>query len=135
MKKRWFVSGVMAGILVSCAAAASASEAVQAIIFPMKVSVNQAEQRLPEGTGILNYNNKTYVPLRFFAESLGAAVDYREGAEGREPSVSITSPNLSADWTLSYLMAPGYHSDAPLSLCWKSEGAAPLPLVHHLAGS
>jgi hypothetical protein len=81
MKKRSFIVGLAVGIGLSASTVVLASESIQALIFPSKVSfhVNGAtkELNLPEDTPILNVNNKTYIPLRQFAQSMGARVEYQ----------------------------------------------------------
>src|SRR5690606_19876130 len=75
------IVGVAVGIGLSACTVVVASESIQALIFPSKVSFHlngvTKELSLPEDTPILNVNNKTYIPLRQFAQSMGAMVGYQ----------------------------------------------------------
>lgn len=82
MKK--FVSGVILGIGISVCTVALAAEELQTVLFPSKVTFHLPGQDKQLDTSIdpvINVNNKAYIPLRLFSESLGAAVDYREPSD------------------------------------------------------
>ncbi|MCZ8522510.1 MULTISPECIES: flagellar hook assembly protein FlgD [Paenibacillus] len=79
-----FSIGLLVGIGVTAATGVWASNSIQATLFPsiLHFHVNGTTTTI-DGTGengILNYNNKAYVPLRLFSESIGATVDYRESS-------------------------------------------------------
>ncbi|WP_159888171.1 hypothetical protein [Paenibacillus puerhi] len=87
MKK--FILGLICGIGLTASTAVFASPSIQALLFPavLQFHVNGEVKKI-DGTGengVLNYNNKAYVPLRLFAETTGATVDYR--------SKSISDPD------------------------------------------
>lgn len=115
MKKQWYLClGLTLGIVATSATPVSAAvDYVKAILFPVKMIVNNEEQIMPEGADILNYNNQTYVPLRFFAEKLGAAVGYQQAQNYEDTRITI---DFKKDWTLTALAAPGTHIDSPISL-------------------
>lgn len=82
MKK--FVAGLICGAALSMTTVAVASDTIQAILFPSKITFemkgNQAILDTDENP-VLNYNDKTYIPLRAFAEAMGANVDFVAGSE------------------------------------------------------
>ncbi|MCR8632737.1 copper amine oxidase N-terminal domain-containing protein [Paenibacillus radicis (ex Xue et al. 2023)] len=119
MKKVPLTLALSAGLLVTGMTTVFAAEAVKAVLFPIQVVINQKAQALPTESPILNYNNQTYVPLRFFSEQLGHQIDYKQGPTNEQSSVSLSSPysgSTEQGWHLTFLMQPGNHRDAPLSL-------------------
>jgi hypothetical protein len=85
--KKWVI-GVVSGIvlIVSIVSTAvvfpsNASNAIYGVLFPSTVTIhNGSESKVIDGTGdngILNYNNKAYIPLRTFAEAMESRVDYQ----------------------------------------------------------
>ncbi|CAG7623044.1 hypothetical protein PAESOLCIP111_02472 [Paenibacillus solanacearum] len=119
MKKVPFTLALSAGLLIAGTTTVFAADAVKAVLFPIQVFIQQKAQTLPAESPILNYNNQTYVPLRFFSEQLGQQVDYKQGAANEQSSVSLSAPHsdpAGEAWHLTYLMQPGNHRDAPLSL-------------------
>ncbi|WP_248928005.1 DUF3888 domain-containing protein [Paenibacillus hamazuiensis] len=83
--KKHFIVGVLCGAFLMAATSVFASSAIEAIIFPSKVTFFLAnglskEVQLQEGEEVLSYNNKAYVPLRLFAESSGALVKYTQAS-------------------------------------------------------
>jgi hypothetical protein len=111
MKK--FMIGIVCGVFLSFSSVVAASEAIQAILFPSKVifHVNNSEKQLDgaKDDPILSYNNKAYIPLRTFAEAMGATVAYESAsvrADGKH-KIDITP---SMNWTL--LRAP-----EPIGMC------------------
>jgi hypothetical protein len=82
---RTFIAGLCLGVGLAASTVVFASESIQAVLFPSKVSFHLGGQvKEIEGTGddaIINYNNKAYIPLRTFAESMGAIVDYQAPSE------------------------------------------------------
>ncbi|MBP1991764.1 stalk domain-containing protein [Paenibacillus eucommiae] len=88
MKKLNFLTGLIVGVGITASSAAIASNGIQAVLFPSKVvfHINGAEKEL-DTTGeepIINYNNKTYIPLRLFAETTGSTVTYQAPTEASE---------------------------------------------------
>lgn len=107
MKKLNFIAGLCAGLALSAGSIAFASDSVQAVLFPSKVHflVNGTVKEF-EGTeddAILNYNNKTYIPLRTFAEFMGATVNYQYASEatGNKHVIDIYSGMTENDFNLT----------------------------------
>jgi hypothetical protein len=93
MKK--FLLGLTTGVILAGSTAVYASNSIQALLFPAKVTfhVNGEIKELDgDQTSILNYNNKTYIPLRTFAESMGSRVDYSD-ISGPKVDVYLGSSN------------------------------------------
>ena len=81
MKK--FVAGFVIGLLISftsiaSASIASASDTIQAYLFPAKLVINGKEVSTGEEYTILNYNGHAYLPIRYVGEYIGGFVDYQE---------------------------------------------------------
>ena len=76
MKK--FMLGLTCGCILSFSTVALASDSVQAVLFPSKVTVhgvNETKDLAPDDD-VINYNGKTYIPLRAFSEAMGSFVNY-----------------------------------------------------------
>lgn len=99
MKKKMFILGLVIGIAMASTTTVLAAEYVKAFLFPVHLFINDEEKQLPKETNFLKYNNHTYVPLRFVAESLGAKVGYVDGSNNRDSTITIDFPNqeTSAD--------------------------------------
>jgi len=104
MKK--FMIGLICGIVLSVSTVVFASGSIQAVLFPSKISfhVNNAVKEM-DGAGdnaVLNYNNKTYIPLRAFSEAMGATVTYdaASNATGNLNNINIYNHSASTDLTL-----------------------------------
>ncbi|CAM3616259.1 stalk domain-containing protein [Marinicrinis lubricantis] len=93
MKKRMFISGLIAGAVIASTTTVFAVDWVKAYLFTGKMEINGQLQILPEDYEILSYKNHTYVPLRYVSEALGADVDYRQGAAPDESVISIHTSN------------------------------------------
>ncbi len=94
MKK--FVVGLICGAALSMTTVAFASDTIQAILFPSKITFEMKGNQVVLDTNenpVLNYNNKTYIPLRAFAEAMGASVDFVAGSEttGNLHLISVAS--------------------------------------------
>lgn len=78
MKK--FITGVVFGVGLSACSVAFASPTLQAYLFPSKVTFHNNGQSkviaFSNDDPVINYNNKTYIPLRLFSEALDAQVHY-----------------------------------------------------------
>ncbi|CAG7637280.1 stalk domain-containing protein [Paenibacillus allorhizosphaerae] len=119
MKRVPLTLAMSAGLLIAGTTTAFATDAVKAVLFPIQVFINGKAPALPAESPVLNYNNQTYVPLRFFSEQLGQQVEYNQGRTNEQSSVTLGSPDRGSAgqaWHLTYLMQPGNHRDAPLSL-------------------
>jgi hypothetical protein len=78
MKK--FIVGLLCGIVLCFCTAAVASNSIQAVLFPSKITIHNGTQikelNSSNGTVVLNYKNQTYIPLRAFSEAMGSLVNY-----------------------------------------------------------
>jgi hypothetical protein len=73
------VLGLICGLIFAVSTVTYASDAVQVYLFPAKFSFNGKVTELSSDEYvILNYNGHAYVPIRFVAETMGAAVSYNE---------------------------------------------------------
>jgi hypothetical protein len=80
MKK--FVLGLTCGIIVSISSVAYASDSIKAILFPAKFLINQVSIDPKDYSyEVLNYGGRTYVPIRFVAETMNSVVNYDEKAK------------------------------------------------------
>jgi hypothetical protein len=70
-----FVAGVAVGAILTATTAVYASDAVQAVLFPVKYWIN-GKEATPTAYETINYKDSAYVPLRFVSDKLGAAVVY-----------------------------------------------------------
>ncbi|MZQ80651.1 hypothetical protein GQF01_00585 [Paenibacillus sp. 5J-6] len=90
MKK--FISGVIVGVGISACSVAFASDGLQAFLFPSKVTFHNNgmtnEVSFSKDDPVINFNNKAYIPLRLFSETLHAQVNYST------PSDSSDGTNL-----------------------------------------
>ena len=78
-KYRQLIIGIIIGLLctLSTGALASTSAWVSALIDgDIAFQFDEQRQALPEGSTVLLYENRTYVPARFVAEKLGAVVEW-----------------------------------------------------------
>lgn len=90
MKKRTFVSGLLAGaILAGATTAFASSDFIQAALYPVKFIINGKEQKLPDEYSILNYNGHAYVPIRFVAEQIGGNVGFIEAQTVEDSKITI----------------------------------------------
>lgn len=90
MKK--FVIGLTCGTVFSFATGVVASSGVEAILFPSEIKYHGYEgvsEINGNDTTVLNYRNSVYVPLRLFAETMGAIVNYREPEGNTPPKIDI----------------------------------------------
>ncbi|GAA4848732.1 hypothetical protein GCM10023310_28690 [Paenibacillus vulneris] len=97
-----FFTGLCAGIGLSLCTAAAASDTIQAMLFPSKVHIllNGSVKEIHENEDpVINYNNKAYIPLRAFAEAMGAAVQYRPTADGTKNIIDIYAGMSESDFT------------------------------------
>lgn len=78
---RKFILGLLCGTVIAFSAAAATSTSIQAKLFPSKVTVHEFGQEheimIPAGHGVFNYKGSAYVPIRSFAEGMGAKVGYK----------------------------------------------------------
>ncbi|MDF2649926.1 MAG: copper amine oxidase-like protein [Paenibacillus sp.] len=74
MKK--IIIGAVLGFTISASSIAFASESIQALLFAVKFQFNGQGVEIGEEYKVLNYDGHTYVPIRFVAENIGAAIDY-----------------------------------------------------------
>lgn len=69
-----FVSGLLVGAIASFSTAAIASDTIQALIFPAKITINGVPKEIGDEYRILNVDGHVYVPIRYVAENTGAIV-------------------------------------------------------------
>ncbi|PZE19866.1 stalk domain-containing protein [Paenibacillus xerothermodurans] len=81
--------GIILGVSASSTTAVFAADTIQAYLYPVKVIFNGEEQKIPEESSVINYNNQAYVPLRFVSEKIGATVGYQEGATVEETKITL----------------------------------------------
>lgn len=79
-KKRYLVLGIAAGFLLSLGVQTYAQDAVSTVAAwirnDYRIEYNGEEKKLPEGYQILVYQNRTYLPLRYVGELLGADIQW-----------------------------------------------------------
>ncbi|UKS25250.1 copper amine oxidase N-terminal domain-containing protein [Paenibacillus sp. HWE-109] len=75
---RKYILGLSAGLLIASSVSVYASNEIKAYLFPVSVSVNQNEINYSKNYATINYEGSAYVPLRFFAEYMGAKVEYND---------------------------------------------------------
>ncbi|WP_409342295.1 stalk domain-containing protein [Paenibacillus sp. MBLB4367] len=84
MRKFSFVTGLLVGVGISACTVAFASDSIQAFLFPSNVTIHMNGEtkalNVYDEDPVINYNNKTYIPLRLFAESMGATVFYQNAS-------------------------------------------------------
>lgn len=107
--KKWII-GVVSGVALMVATAAvlpsNASNAIYGVLFPSTVTIHKgSESKVIDGTGgengILNYNNKAYIPLRTFAEAMDSRVDYQPPADYTEVhKIDIFQGVAPINWSL-----------------------------------
>lgn len=111
-KKRILTLGITMGLFLSMgiqAFAGSALEKIEAYINnAITFTINGEDKELPEDYEILTYNNRTYVPIRFIAETLGAKVDWNE----RTKNITITGRNTSEIPKYDYRELPLYRENS-----------------------
>lgn len=90
MKKiKTFMAGIIVGVIIASSVTVFAeSVIIQAYRNQTKITLDGKGLVLPSDTSVLNYNDRTYTPARFIAESLGATVDW----DAENDTVKITSP-------------------------------------------
>ena len=79
-KKRYLLLGAVAGLLLSLGVQTYAQDALTSIAAwirnDYRIEYNGEEQTLPEGYDILVYQDRTYLPLRYIGEMVGAEVEW-----------------------------------------------------------
>lgn len=94
MKK--IIIGAVLGFIISASSIAFASESIQALLFAVKFQFNGKGVEIGEEYKVLNYDGHTYVPIRFVAENIGAAIDYDTDNETiviKNGPLDVTDPN------------------------------------------
>ena len=79
-KKRYLLLGAAAGLLLSLGVQTYAQDALTSITAWLRndyrIEYNGEEQTLPEGYDILVYQDRTYLPLRYVGELVGAEIEW-----------------------------------------------------------
>ncbi|TDQ33793.1 stalk domain-containing protein [Aureibacillus halotolerans] len=107
MKIRIFIAGLVIGGIVTSTTTLFAADFIKATLYPVTLVINSEEKEIPENQSILNYNNHTYVPLRWVADQMNAEVDYRKVPRYDDTIISIKFPWYEGDADLSKSI-PGY---------------------------
>ncbi|NGP43781.1 hypothetical protein G4V62_01925 [Bacillaceae bacterium SIJ1] len=107
MKIRTFTCGLIIGVMVASTTTIFAADFIKATLYPVTLVINSEEKKLPENQSVLNYNDHTYVPLRWVAEQMDAKVDYRTVPRYDETIISIKFPWFEGDADVSDSI-PGY---------------------------
>ncbi|WP_248925159.1 hypothetical protein [Paenibacillus hamazuiensis] len=100
MRIKQYAVGFVCGAILSASTAIFASDAIEAYLFPSKVLFHSGVTVTEiDGSEVLNYKEKAYVPLRSFAEATGSQVDFNEGngsgENGNRPAINIYLPSLA----------------------------------------
>ncbi|MDF2936675.1 MAG: hypothetical protein K0Q90_2048 [Paenibacillaceae bacterium] len=77
MKRVFIVSSILLAIAVFSQSAA-ASQLLQAVLYPARIMLNGEALALPDDQPMLLYNEKAYVPLRYFSELAGISVGFND---------------------------------------------------------
>ena len=79
-KKRYLLLGAAAGLLLSLGIQTYAQDALTAVTAWLRndyrIEYNGEEQMLPKGYDILVYQDRTYLPLRYVGELVGAEIEW-----------------------------------------------------------
>lgn len=99
------MSGVVLMVTAAVILPSNASNSIYGVLFPSTVTIhNGSETKVIDGTGdhgILNYNNKAYIPLRAFAEAMGSRVEYEPPADDTEVhKIDIFQGQAPIQWAL-----------------------------------
>lgn len=85
---RKYLIGFICGVTLSLSTAVFAANTIQAYLFPSRVIFHtDTHVKEIDGTGdnaVINYNNKTYIPLRAFVDAMDSTLTF-------SPSSKITS--------------------------------------------
>ncbi|MDR6552659.1 stalk domain-containing protein [Paenibacillus qinlingensis] len=96
MKK--FILGVSCGLLLAGTSVAFASDTIQALLFPASFEINGSQVAMNKEYQVLNVDGHVYVPVRFVAEHLGAAIDYDSESEKiliKNKALDIVDPDYA----------------------------------------
>ncbi|TMV49925.1 hypothetical protein FE783_10130 [Paenibacillus mesophilus] len=82
--RKWMF-GLVCGFILTLLTAAVPSSTIQGTLFPSMVTIHNGKDveaiDVSGDNGVINYNNKAYIPLRLFSEKMGASVGYEPGSE------------------------------------------------------
>lgn len=92
--KKFFI-GLVCGAILASSTIIFASESIQTNIFRTELIFNGETKNPPADKPILKLKDSTYVPLRYFAESMGATVGYYERGGSYDPQIIINYPTAS----------------------------------------
>ncbi|MFC3767650.1 hypothetical protein [Paenibacillus sp. GCM10012303] len=105
MMSKW-MSGLWCGVILILLTAAVPSSPIQGTLFPSIVTIhNGSEVKSIDVTGdngLINYNNKAYIPLRLFTEEMGASIQYEPGSESTNwmQKIDIYQGKTTIEWKL-----------------------------------
>ncbi|WP_010279831.1 hypothetical protein [Paenibacillus senegalensis] len=99
--KKWIL-GFICGVMLIVLTAASPSNAIYGVLFPSEVTFYDGDTARSFDTAggyqILNYNNKAYIPLRAFAEEMGATVNYEQPGQDGIHKIDIYQGKAPITW-------------------------------------
>ncbi|PYI56990.1 hypothetical protein [Paenibacillus flagellatus] len=112
MKK--YMIGFVCGAAIASSTAALASDALQAYWFPSRVAILDGATIQPIDVSgenaVINVNNKAYIPLRTFAEAIGADVSFEPAspANGNTNQIGIKTGYVYENGDLPFGDPDGY---------------------------
>ncbi len=89
--------------------AALASNAIQGILYPSKITIHNGAQvkelSTTKDTVVINYKGQTYIPLRLFSDSMGSVVNFQPASTANDnlnqiqvfSQSSITGLNINSN--------------------------------------
>ncbi|BBI36354.1 hypothetical protein [Cohnella abietis] len=104
MNKFWI--GLLCGITLCFSTAAIASNAIQGVLFPSKITIHNGSQvkELSTSTGmtVISYKNQTFIPLRSFTEATGSIVNFQPATKenGNLNQIEVFGPTTLAGLNL-----------------------------------
>jgi hypothetical protein len=102
--RKWLF-GLFCGVVLMVSTAAAPSHSIDAVLFPGTVTIHDGDEvKTIDGSGdngMINYNNKAYIPLRAFAEGMGATVAYTPPSESNGVlKIDIFQGDAPIRWSL-----------------------------------
>ena len=96
-KKRYLAAGLVLGICISAGVQVFAQDAVQKITASVRndytIQYNGETQALPPTYHIVSYQDRTYLPIRYISDLLGADIDW----DGTTNTITIDQKKTPSD--------------------------------------
>ena len=98
---------------------------VSTVLYPGVISINGQIKEVSEDYGILNYNDRVYVPIRYISEQLGAEISYDHESkqisvyhmDGRNLVSNLNAAESQGGYNLSIYSEKGiYEEGEPLRI-------------------